>query len=97
MSDWSRRDVLRVSAGAAVAVPMTALVAGTAEATAAPAPAAAQSVSESAAATVDGPVMFCIHDSRRGEVSILHGTAEVVVRDRDLVARILRAARSAKV
>jgi hypothetical protein len=41
-----------------------------------------------------GPVMFCVHDAKRGEVSILHGTDEVVVRDRQLVARILRAAGS---
>jgi hypothetical protein len=39
-----------------------------------------------------GPVMFCIHDATRGEVSILHGTDEVIVTDRQLVARILQAA-----
>ena len=41
--------------------------------------------------------MFCVHDAARGEVSILHGTAEVVVNDRRLVARIMRAARAAPV
>ena len=39
-----------------------------------------------------GPVMFCIHDAQRGEVSILHGTDEVIVHDRQLVARIVQAA-----
>jgi len=43
-----------------------------------------------------GPVMFCVHDAQRGEVSILHGTDEVIVRDRQLVARILTAAGSAR-
>jgi hypothetical protein len=43
-------------------------------------------------ATVEGPVMFCVHDAQRGEVSILHGTSEVIVTDRQLVARILSAA-----
>jgi HD-like signal output (HDOD) protein len=38
--------------------------------------------------------MFCIHDAQRGEVSILHGTDEVIVHDRQLVARILQAANS---
>ena len=45
----------------------------------------------------DEPVMFCVHDAQRGEVSILHGSNEVIVRDRQLVARILTAAGSARV
>ena len=36
--------------------------------------------------------MFCVHDARSGEVSILRGTSETVVRDRQLVARIMHAA-----
>jgi hypothetical protein len=36
--------------------------------------------------------MFCIHDAKRGEVSILRGRKEVVVTDRRLVSRLLRAA-----
>jgi hypothetical protein len=39
--------------------------------------------------------MFCVHDARTGEVSILHGTSEVVVTDHQLVARILSAAATA--
>ena len=38
------------------------------------------------------PVMFCVHDAKLGEVSILHGTEEVVVKDPQLVRRILHAA-----
>jgi hypothetical protein len=38
------------------------------------------------------PVMFCVHDAKRGEVSILHGTNEVVVKDPQLVRRVLSAA-----
>ena len=38
------------------------------------------------------PVMFVVNDAARGEISILHGEHEVVVRDRDLVARIASAA-----
>jgi hypothetical protein len=84
----TRRDVLRASAGAAAAAaPIAALGVDAAEA--APSP--------------DGrddpllerlghrPVLFAIHDPKRGEVSILRGTKEVVVRDRRLVARLLRA------
>jgi hypothetical protein len=38
------------------------------------------------------PVMFFIHDAQRGEVSILRGKSEVVITDRRLVGRLLRAA-----
>ena len=38
------------------------------------------------------PVMFCVHDAKLGEVSILHGTNEVVVKDPQLVRRVLSAA-----
>ena len=101
MKDWSRRHVLRATAGAAIAVPMAALGGGLAAA-AEPAGAAAKPAADESgahwsggAATADaGPVMFCIHDAQRGEVSILHGTDEVIVHDRQLVARIVQAANS---
>ena len=92
MSDLSRRDLLRASAGAAVvAVPMAALGSSAVAAAATRYEGALAATSEPVAAA-DGPVMFCVHDARRGEVSILHGTDEVVVRDKQLVDRILRAA-----
>jgi len=95
MKDWSRRHVLRATAGAAIAVPMAALGGGLADG-AEPAGAAATGEQWSGDdRTADaGPVMFCIHDAQRGEVSILHGTDEVIVHDRQLVARILQAANS---
>ena len=40
--------------------------------------------------------MFCVHDAKLGEVSILHGTDEVVVKDPQLVRRILHAAVAAE-
>jgi hypothetical protein len=86
MSDWSRRDLLRASGAAAVAVPMGVLSATSASA----APAAPDH--HELRAVPDEPVMFCVHDARRGEVSILHGTNEVVVRDPQLVSRIMSAA-----
>ena len=93
MTEWSRRSLLRVSAGAAVAVPMAALGSTTASAGT---PATATSSGSAVAALPDEPVKFCIHDAQRGEVSILHGANEVIVRDRQLVARILTAAGSAR-
>jgi hypothetical protein len=98
MKDWSRRNLLRATAGAAVgaavAVPMTAL-SGTASAAEPPEPSEFSGLSGGAGGADSagiGPVMFCVHDAQRGEVSILHGTNEVIVTDRQLVNRILHAA-----
>ncbi len=93
MSQWSRRDVLRASGVTAAAVPMAALVTPSANAAPAPTPAASR---EELNAFGSSQVMFAIHDARRGEVSILHGEHEVVVRDPQLVARIVKATNSAK-
>ena len=100
MSGMSRRDLLRASAGAAaVAVPMSALSAGGLAAAGASQPGAAaardddQSV-EDVQLDVSGPVMFCVRDVQSGEVSILHGMQEVVVKDRQLVNRIISAAQA---
>jgi hypothetical protein len=40
------------------------------------------------------PVLFAIHDPKRGVMSIVRGTKEVRVRNRRLVARLLRAAKT---
>ena len=109
MSGMSRRDLLRASAGAAaIAVPMSVLSKGAG----APVAAASTTTTSAGVAAIDGnadaaspvdlaavsgPVMFCVHDAHVGEVSILHGDAEVIVRDRQLVDRILHAAQRATV
>ena len=95
MKDWSRRHVLRATAGAAIAVPMAALGGGLAAASGTGDAARrlrSAVVGGRRRPRIAGPVMFCVHDAQRGEVSILHGTNEVIVHDRQLVARILQAA-----
>ena len=99
MSGMSRRALLQASAGAAAlaAVPMSALSSGVASAGAARAATARDPDADTASgpaldAAHGEPVMFCVHDAARGEVSILHGADEVIVRDRRLVARIMQAA-----
>jgi hypothetical protein len=90
MKDLSRRDLLRASAGAAVvAVPMVALAGPAARAAA---PDTTDADLDSLALAGSGPVMFCVRDVASGEVSILHGSSEVVVTDRRLVAQIMKAA-----
>jgi hypothetical protein len=103
MTGWSRRDVLKAGAGAAaIAVPMVALSAG-------PAAAARPTAAGAGTGAGDGPelggrelaalgggqVIFSIRHAARGEVAIYHGRNEVVVQDRALVARIVRAATDA--
>ncbi len=91
MKDLSRRDLLRASAaGAAVAAVPMSVLAGT------PASAATRDADDTGNSSRDpagsAPVMFCVHDADRGEVSILHGESEVIVSDRRLVAQIMKAA-----
>lgn len=91
MKDLSRRDLLRASAaGAAVAAVPMSVLAGT------PASAATRDADDTGTtdreSTGNAPVMFCVHDAERGEVSILHGESEVIVSDRRLVAQIMKAA-----
>jgi hypothetical protein len=89
-SAFTRRDILRKSAtAAAVAVPMAVI--------AKPVGASTDITDREVDAELDlasGPVMFCVHDAARGEVSILQGESEVIVTDRRLVARVMRAARA---
>jgi hypothetical protein len=87
--------MLRTAAGVAIAVPMAALATGPASAATVTGASGGDAGGSPASAGVVGPVMFCVHDARAGEVSILHGTTEVVVTDRQLVARILSAAATA--
>lgn len=89
MNELSRRTLLRASAGAAaVAVPMAALSGSPAFA----ATDADDADLDSGQSLGSAPVMFCIHDADRGEVSVLHGESEVIVQDRRLVAKIMKAA-----
>ena len=98
MSRWSRRDLLRASAAsAAVAVPAVGLRGSNAFATGRSAGASGDDdpdrfdAAAAAAVTAAGPLMVCVHDADGGNVSILHGTEEIVVSDRRLVSRIVRA------
>jgi hypothetical protein len=99
MSRWTRRDLLRASAAsAAVAVPTVALRGNIADAARSSRGASDDELaaSEAAEVTAAGPLMVCVHDAEGGAVSILHGTEEIVVNDRRLVSRIVRAKSGAK-
>jgi len=96
MPDLSRRSLLRASAGvAAIAVPMSALAAcdPTAKSSAATSPKAEPELKpEELEAFGAATVVFHGHAAANGEVSILQGSHEVVVNDKQLVARVMRAA-----
>ena len=91
MPDLSRRTLLRASAGvAAIALPMSALAGcdpGANQAKAEP-----ELQPEELAAFGEGTVVFHVRDAAAGEVAILQGPNEVVVQDKQLVARVMRAA-----
>jgi hypothetical protein len=95
MPDLSRRTLLRASAGvAAIAVPMSALAAcdprtntTNAEPDLAP---------EELEAFGEGTVVFHVRDVANGHVAIMQGANEVVVQDKQLVARVMRAANAAQ-
>ena len=92
MPDLSRRTLLRASAGVAViAVPMSALAAcdpgGNQTTKAEP-----DLQPEELEAFGQGTVVFHVRDAAAGEVAILQGPNEVVVQDKQLVARVMRAA-----
>ena len=77
MSDQTRREFVKRSAGAAVgATVIGALVAGEAD-----------------AATTSDPIVAYVNNPRRGEISVMTGEREVTIRDRKLAAQIARAAR----
>jgi hypothetical protein len=100
MSQWSRRDLLKragaasAAAGAAVALnPGGALAASASRGQQSPEESALDAA-EAAAVTADGPLMVCVRDAHGGDVSILHGTEEILVKDHRLVAKIVRAKKS---
>jgi hypothetical protein len=91
MPDLSRRTLLRASAGvAAIAVPMSALAARGAASSSTNAEPELQP--EELEAFGDGAVVFHVRNATTGEVAILQGADEVVVQDKQLVARVMRAA-----
>jgi len=96
MADWTRRDVFRMSAGAAAAtaIPL-AVVGATASGSSASAPAPeARLTPAELERSVTGRVMVCVHDATRGEVSILQGDRERIFQDHQLVAKLMRAAQA---
>lgn len=56
---------------------------------------AASALAESGSATeaAHQPLVAYVHDTSKGEISLLVGTREIIVRDRELVKRLARAAR----
>ncbi|MGA8848041.1 MAG: hypothetical protein WB471_15600 [Nocardioides sp.] len=82
MSETSRRNFMAAAGAGAAATTAVALSAGSAQAR--PAVLGKKGATE--------PVVVLIDDHRSGILRLLVGESEVVVDDRDLVARILNAA-----
>jgi hypothetical protein len=80
MSDFTRRDFVRTSAGAAVSV------------TAIGAIAANEAEAERHAAR-SRPIVAWIGDPHDGRITVMSGKREVTIRDHKLVAKLARAAK----
>ncbi len=94
MSDITRRSFLKQSgataaaAGALVAVPKGLSRVGSGSSRTA----TRKTTSGVAKAKTDRHLVVHIPDSRKGELRVMSGEREVVIHDRDLVARLSRAA-----
>ena len=88
----SRRRMLR-GAGLGVAGLAVGVLAGTAAGPAGAATLPAQPDEDSGAAAHDEPLVLHVHDARTGVVDLYTGTRHVRFTDRQLAARLARAAR----
>ncbi len=88
----SRRRMLR-GAGLGVAGLAVGVLAGTAAGPAGAATPPAQPDDDSRAAAHDEPLVLHVHDARTGVVDLYTGTRHVRFTDRQLAARLARAAR----
>ena len=88
MAKLTRRDLIKQTSAGAAALGALAAVPGLAGAQGAPEAHAAGP----SAADRNGPLVAYLRDVAAGEIGLLVGTREIIVRDRELVQRLLRAA-----
>lgn len=87
MSKSTRRGFLKI-AGAGAAVGAAAVATTAAVKSGGP---QQQGTTDSVPAAADGPLVAYVRDVRGAEVSVLVGETEVVVKDKELVARLVSA------
>jgi anaerobic selenocysteine-containing dehydrogenase len=80
MSEVTRRGFVKSSAGAAAGVTVIGAL-------------AAEQAEARADAAGKEPIVAYVRNPRKGEISVMSGDREKTIRDRDLAARITRAAR----
>ena len=88
MAKLTRRDLIKQTSAGAAALGALAAVPGLAGAQGAPEAHAAGL----SAADRNGPLVAYLRDVAVGEIGLLVGTREIIVRDPDLVQRLLKAA-----
>jgi len=94
----SRRSVLQgVATAGAAGLAATTLGATVSPAAAAAGPAASTAASQSSprsggAAKASGPLVVHVRDARSGDIEVFSGTSQTRLRDKNLAARIARAA-----
>lgn len=85
MSDLTRRGFVKTSAGTAAGLATVGVLGVSASADA--------STGHEAEETGSKPVVAYVKDPRKGEIAVMSGDREVVIRDRKLASQISRAAR----
>jgi hypothetical protein len=88
MAKLTRRDLIKQTSAGAAALGALAALPGLVGAQDAPEAHAAGP----AVADRNGPLVAYLRDVAGGEIGLLVGTREIIVRDRELVQRLLRAA-----
>jgi hypothetical protein len=92
MTKQTRRRFLKQSSVGVATVGVTVGVLAAAPRLAAVAAPANTSVTALSTDTMSGPLTAYVRDLARGELGVLVGTREVILRDPDLVVRLLKAA-----
>lgn len=89
MAQLTRRVLLKKTSLSAAAIGALMAVPGLTAAHAS----AALAETDSPADTSSEPLVAYVHDTAKGEIALLVGTREIIVQDRELVKRLLKASR----
>ena len=89
MTDLNRRLFLKQTSAGAATLALLSSVSALAVISESP----QDTIQEAADTTVNGPLIAHVSDAATGEVALLLGSREIIFRDPQLVARLMKAAR----
>jgi hypothetical protein len=92
MAKLTRRTLIKQTSVGAIGVAAIGVLAAAPQLASA-APAAKHAVAEQSAAAQSGPMVVHVRNFSTGEIGVMYGEKEVILRDPALVTRLLNAAR----